>query len=163
MLFHRADFQQVLLQRLPSSCRTHYSKRLRSYKQRLSGPIELLFEDGSTTSCDVLIGADGINSAVRRTFLAEKVEWAKSETEAANITASVDPVWSGTNVFRALIPSERLRTRAPDHRIFSEPTQVSIQPAHSSFVKHRNSTYLIPFLVSGEKWCMSISTPGDHC
>lgn len=128
ILFHRADFQQVLLRKLPISCKAHYSKRLRSYKQRLSGPIELLFEDGSSTSCDVLIGADGLKSAVRRTFLAEKAELAKSEGKAAEvdeINASIDPVWSGTNAYRALIPAEKLRARAPDHPILTEPTQVS--------------------------------------
>jgi salicylate hydroxylase len=139
MMFHRADFQRVLLRTLPNSCKTHYSKRLRSYKQRLSGPIEVLFEDGSTTTCDVLIGADGLKSAVRRTFLAEKAVWAKSEkrtAEVANINASVDPVWSGTNAYRALIPAERLRERAPDHQVFREPTQVSRQPAYSLLVQY---------------------------
>ena len=127
MVFHRADFQRVLLRRLPNSCKTYCSKRLRSYKQRPSGPIEVLFEDGSTTTCDVLIGADGLKSAVRSTFLAEKAQWAKSEgrwAEVASINASVDPVWSGTNAYRALIPADRLRARDPDHRTFREPTQV---------------------------------------
>ncbi|KAF8075333.1 hypothetical protein FPV67DRAFT_1728536 [Lyophyllum atratum] len=145
MLFHRADFQQVLLRRLPESCRIHCSKRLRSYTQRPSGPIELLFEDGSTTACDVLIGADGLKSAVRRTFLDEKVTRARSEgrhTEVADIHASIDPVWSGTSAYRALISAESLRTRAPDHQTFSRPTQylgkdgyiIAYPIAHGKFI-----------------------------
>lgn len=130
MFFHRADFQRVLLRRLPNSCKTHCSKRLRSYKQRLSGPIELLFEDGSTITCDVLIGADGLKSAVRRTFLSEKAEGALLEkrwSEVDNIKASVDPVWSGAIAYRAVIPTERLRARTPNHRSLREPTLVSFQ------------------------------------
>ncbi|KAF5379482.1 hypothetical protein D9615_006637 [Tricholomella constricta] len=126
MLFHRADFQRALLRRLPKSCQTHCSKRLRSYTQRLPGSIELLFEDGSTTTCDVLIGADGLKSAVRRSFMNEKVTRARSEgrhAEVADFNASVDPVWCGTNAYRALIPAERLKSHAPDHPIFSRPTQ----------------------------------------
>lgn len=126
-MFHRADFQKVLLRKLPRTCQAHCSKRLRSYTQRASGQIEILFEDGSTTSCDVLVGADGLKSAVRRSFLGEKAQWAQSEgrrREAADIAASVEPVWSGTNAYRALIPADRLRSKAPDHRIFKQPTQV---------------------------------------
>lgn len=54
LTFHRADFQQLLLKRLPKSYRTYCSKRLRSYTQRQSGPIELVFEDGTTAVCDML-------------------------------------------------------------------------------------------------------------
>jgi salicylate hydroxylase len=143
MMFRRADFQRVLLRRLPNSCKTHCSKRLRSYKQRPSGLIELLFEDGSTTACDLLIGADGLKSAVRRTLMAEKAEWAKSEkrwAEVADINASVDPVWSGTNAYRAVIPAERLRARSPDHRTLREPTQVSRSPAHTLRIEYGRSS-----------------------
>ena len=149
MLFHRADFQQVLLRKLPISCKVHYSKRLRSYKQRLSGPIELLFEDGSSSFCDVLIGADGLKSAVRRTFLVEEAELAKSEgkwAEVAKINASVDPVWSGTNAYRALIPAEKLRARNPDHPILKEPTMVSGWPAYLFILIWE---FVISFLVHG--------------
>ncbi|GLB41440.1 putative salicylate hydroxylase [Lyophyllum shimeji] len=126
MLFHRADFQQALLRRLPKTCQTHLAKRLRSYTQRPSGPVEILFDDGSTTACDVLIGADGLKSAVRRSFLGEKVTWARSEgrhAEVADIDASVDPVWTGILAYRALIAAEKLKSRSPDHPIFSRPTQ----------------------------------------
>ncbi|KAG6844819.1 hypothetical protein H0H87_003386 [Tephrocybe sp. NHM501043] len=126
MLFHRADFQKVLLRRLPKSCKTHCSKRLRSYSQRLSGPIEVVFEDGSSTTCDVLIGADGLKSAVRKGVLREKADWARSEGrrgEASYHESLGDPVWSGTNAYRALIPTEALKRSFPDHKILSRPTQ----------------------------------------
>ncbi|KAG5634066.1 hypothetical protein H0H81_003564 [Sphagnurus paluster] len=116
--FHRPDFQQALVGRLPASCRIHCSKRLQSYCQQPTGQIEIQFEDGSTTTCDVLIGADGIKSAVRRTFAHEKVTLARSQgksTGAAEHEAFADPVWSGMVAYRALIPLEKLRLVAPDH------------------------------------------------
>ncbi|KAJ8082777.1 hypothetical protein PM082_008633 [Marasmius tenuissimus] len=126
VLLHRADYQQTLIQHLPRSCRTHCSKRLRSYSQRLSGPIELVFEDGTVAYCDVLLGADGLKSAVRRCALSEKSRWAQSEgryKEAAELLQGVDPVWSGTNAYRALIPADRLQARYPSHRAITTPVQ----------------------------------------
>lgn len=124
MLFHRADYQQTLLNHLPKRCRTHCLKRLRSYAQRQSGPIELLFEDGTTASCDLLIGADGVKSAVRAGVLGEKAQWVRSEgrqEEALEILQHVEPVWSGTNAYRALIPVQKLKTIAPNHRVLNTP------------------------------------------
>jgi salicylate hydroxylase len=129
MTFHRPDFQNALLRRLPPSYRIHCSKRLRSYTQRQGGPINLLFEDGTKASCDVLVGADGLKSAVRRSLLGEKAQWAQSEnnwSEAADIAALIEPAWSGTNAYRAVIPADRLRARDPHHRVFRQPTQVRI-------------------------------------
>ncbi|KAG6810474.1 hypothetical protein H0H92_011709 [Tricholoma furcatifolium] len=126
MTFHRADFQQVLLRRLPKSYRTHYCKRFQSYSQQQSGPIKVVFEDGSTTTCDVLVGADGLKSAVRKALILEKVTRARSEgrhAEVAHLGTSIDPVWTGTNAYRALIPSDILKKASPDHRVFSRPTQ----------------------------------------
>jgi len=129
MTFHRPDFQNALLRRLPPTYRIHCSKRLRSYTQRQGGPISLLFEDGTKAFCDVLVGADGLKSAVRRSLLNEKAQWAQSEnrwSEAADIAALIEPVWSGTNAYRAVIPADRLRARDPYHRVFKQPTQVRI-------------------------------------
>ncbi|KIJ98994.1 hypothetical protein K443DRAFT_189327 [Laccaria amethystina LaAM-08-1] len=124
--FHRPDFQKVLLSKLPPSHKISCSKRLRSYTQRLSGPIDLFFEDGTTSYCDVLVGADGLKSAVRRSLLTEKAQWAESESrcgEASDFIASIEPVWCGTNAYRALIPAERLKARFPGHRTLTQPTQ----------------------------------------
>ena len=129
MIFHRADFQQVLLGHLISSCKTHCGKRLRTYTQRASEPIKLLFEDGTTATCDVLVGADGLKSAVRQTLMTEKAHLAQSEgrrAEAADCLASIDPLWSGTNSYRALIPVDRLRVECPSHRVLVQPIQVCV-------------------------------------
>lgn len=124
LTFHRAEFQTVLLRKIPPSYRIHCSKRLRSYEQQQGGPITLLFEDGTRASCDVLVGADGLKSAVRRSLLGEKVRRAQSQnnwSEAADITALIEPAWSGTNAHRALVPADRLRSRQSDHRALTQP------------------------------------------
>ncbi|KAJ3576558.1 hypothetical protein NP233_g350 [Leucocoprinus birnbaumii] len=133
VMFHRADFQQVLLRRIASSCKMHCGKRLRTYTQRPSEPIKLLFEDGSTATCDVLVGADGLKSAVRQTLMTEKAHFAQSEgrrAEATDCLASIDPWWSGTNSYRVLIPADRLRAQFPNHRVLTQPMQYLGENAH---------------------------------
>jgi salicylate hydroxylase len=126
---HRSDFSRVLLQHLPSTYRTHCFKRLLSYRQQSSypGPIELVFADGTTANCDVLIGADGIKSSVRRSLLREQGYRARADgrqRDYDHLLDSVDPVWSGTLAYTAVISAERLKARAPHHRAFDQPTQV---------------------------------------
>ncbi|KAJ6481082.1 hypothetical protein C8R45DRAFT_320629 [Mycena sanguinolenta] len=123
---HRPDFQGVLLKRLPKSCRVNCSKRLRTYTQRESGVTELVFEDGSRTFCDVLVGADGLKSATRRALLTERANWMQARgrwQDAADIASCIDPVWCGTIAYRALIPAEQLRAVAPGHPVLTTPTQ----------------------------------------
>ncbi|KAJ3725042.1 hypothetical protein DFJ43DRAFT_585119 [Lentinula guzmanii] len=112
LTFHRAQFQEVLAQHLPPSCRIHHSKRLKSYSQgRYGGPIRLSFEDGTQATCDVLVGADGIKSAVRSCLLREQAEFARYSGQPSNkILACKDYVsWAGSIAYRALIPVERLK------------------------------------------------------
>ncbi|KAJ6614102.1 hypothetical protein B0H10DRAFT_175574 [Mycena sp. CBHHK59/15] len=126
LTFHRADFQNVLLRRLPPSCRITCSKRIRSYTQRQSGPTELFFEDGSKAFCDLLVGADGLKSCVRRSLLSERAQWMQMQgrwQDAAEIMSCIEPSWSGTIAYRALIPAERLRARAPSHQVLVQPVQ----------------------------------------
>lgn len=114
----RAGVQQVLIQHLPPTCRTHFQKKLISYDDSLGGPIILHFEDGSTAECDVLIGADGIKSAVRPTFLtALEKAGTISQSEAL---ASKQPVWTGTIAYRGIVPRNILDAVSPGHRALTD-------------------------------------------
>ena len=47
----------------------HFGKRLTSFAALPDGKVEAYFEDGTTARGDVLVGADGVNSAVRKQYL----------------------------------------------------------------------------------------------
>lgn len=69
----RADFLRALLEDVPPE-RMHANRQLVEIAQPEGeeGEITLKFSDGSTHGCDVLIGADGIRSFVRKHVLGEK-------------------------------------------------------------------------------------------
>ena len=71
---------------LPSGVHSHLSKRCVSVRrgERNAGRAVLLFADGSTHEADVVIGADGIKSAVR------------TQSEAACRPFRDDSDWSDT-------------------------------------------------------------------
>jgi salicylate hydroxylase len=126
MGLHRAEFHAVLLNHLPSRCRTSSSKRLESYVQQPGAPIMLHFQDGSTATCDILIGADGLKSAVRKTMFQEAAILAESQhrnADAAELGNLSEPRFSGVFCYRTLIPGARLLSISPQHRIFSSPVQ----------------------------------------
>lgn len=149
MRFHRADFHGVLLSFLPPSCATHNAKRLISYTQPLEGsprnsPITLTFTDGSTATCDVLIGADGIKSAVRPCMLRELAEGLDHD-EKESVLSCMSPIWSGVAAYRTLVSAEKLRARCPDHRTLREFTQVSLilVAFHTiNLTRHLHSQYM---------------------
>lgn len=126
--FYRPDFQNVLLQHLPSTCNLHVSKRIRSYFILESGRIELAFEDETTAIVDVLVGADGIKSAVRRTLLTQEAQNFRqrgSISRATEVQSSVDAIWSGIVAYRTVIPSDLLGKHYPNHPVLTQPTHVS--------------------------------------
>ena len=91
----------------------HFSKRLASYTEpaSLSEPIVLKFRDGTEATCDVLVGSDGIRSAVRRTMfneLADEAEKRGETEEAARLRDMVEPVYSGQIAYRGLVPTSAL-------------------------------------------------------
>ncbi|CCM00599.1 uncharacterized protein FIBRA_02635 [Fibroporia radiculosa] len=131
--FRRADFQAVLLRHIPPSCRTYTNKRLVSYSQSHTRraslgapppPITLRFQDGTTATCSVLIGADGIKSATRAALVRELAETRVAEgrlREADELRRMAAPRWSGTCAYRAIIPADVLRARLPGHRVLHQP------------------------------------------
>ncbi|KAI0358146.1 FAD/NAD(P)-binding domain-containing protein [Trametes cingulata] len=141
LAFHRADFHGVILRHLSPRCRTYTRKRLVSYHQNTSSPhsiITLYFKDGTSATCDVLVGADGVKSAARRTMVEELATAAKVNGRPDHVRKLQDaapPKWSGTLAYRATIPANKLRSLLPDHRVLENPmvyfgknTQLTVYP-----------------------------------
>ncbi len=110
--FHRSELREVLKSHLTTEL--HLDHRLLSYEE-LDHEITLHFDNGLTASCDFLVGADGIKSAVRRSFL---------EKQGLSQSPSMNPVWTGAYIYRGLIPAEQLQAEYPGHRVFEAPVTV---------------------------------------
>ncbi len=133
--FPRPAIVQALVNKLGKNCHTHFSKRVSSYSAPSfsCSPVTLQFTDGSAAQCDVLIGADGIKSSVRRYMLEDLARGmdAKAQIkdgcppspskEAETIRNSVHSVWSGTVAYRAMFPSGELAKKMPAHQVLSTP------------------------------------------
>lgn len=111
---HRATLLNVLRDNLPTRCAIHYNKRLISYTQS-DGPAKLFFADGTSAEADVVVGADGINSATRRTM------FLKSSTEQRFSR----PSWTGTYCYRTLVDAAKVLKALPGHQATSIPIIVS--------------------------------------
>lgn len=70
----RFTLRQVLLTGLEDE--VYFNKGFKSYEEHEDGTFTAFFEDGTSARCDILIGADGGNSRVRKQFLphARRVE-----------------------------------------------------------------------------------------
>jgi salicylate hydroxylase len=66
MIFHRGELHALLAKAVPPE-RVHLAHRCIGFRQE-GDRVEAQFENGATASADVLIGADGIHSTVRRTL-----------------------------------------------------------------------------------------------
>ena len=108
----------------------HFSKRLETYTESLGpeGSVTLQFKDGTSACCDLLIGSDGIRSAVRRTMYTRLADETGGDT-SEELRAMIEPVWSGWVVNRAVIPAEMLSAEAKQEA--SRPTIVSPPAAYA--------------------------------
>ena len=104
--------QQLLAKNLDAGDRIHFSKRLTSYSEPSpTDPITLSFKDGTTATCDLVVGSDGIRSAVRRTMfsgLADEAERGGQVEEAARLRAMMEPIFTGQVAYRGLAPASAL-------------------------------------------------------
>ena len=87
---------------------------LRSSDIETGSPLTLYFADGTTATADVLIGADGIRSAVRSTMF-------------EGSSAAPRPKWTETIVYRSLIQREELDAIWTNHRATKSLTIVRDQ------------------------------------
>jgi salicylate hydroxylase len=86
---HRSDLHRLLSEAVPQSS-IELGKRCVGAESR-NGVAGLTFEDGSSAEADVVVGCDGIRSAVRRT-----------------VFGGEGPHYAGTMCWRALAPSSAL-------------------------------------------------------
>jgi salicylate hydroxylase len=67
-IVQRAQLLRELLKNILEE-RLHASKKLQSVERRANGSILIQFSDGTSHKCDILAGADGIGSSVRKDIL----------------------------------------------------------------------------------------------
>ena len=94
-MVHRGDFHRVLanalLERAPASL--HVGARVTGFEQNATG-VTLLLSNGQRVSGEVLIGADGVHSQIRRTLFGEG-----------------RATFTGFMAWRGVVPTERLPER----------------------------------------------------
>ncbi|KAF5622937.1 monooxygenase FAD-binding protein [Fusarium sp. NRRL 52700] len=89
--FHRAHLHQALLENLPEGI-VHLGKTTIDVKADPDEGATIYFEDGTTATADIVIGADGLRSKVRKTFVPEH-----------------ELHWTGWVAFRAVFDADRLK------------------------------------------------------
>lgn len=55
----------MLQTRLSDMCTIYTSMRVTGYEETSSGSVLITFQDGSTRTADILVGADGVHSTIR--------------------------------------------------------------------------------------------------
>jgi salicylate hydroxylase len=86
---HRADLQRILSGAL-GRVGLHLGYQLTGIEDQ-GGAMRLSFANGATAEADLVVGADGVRSRVRRF-----------------VTGGDDTIYSGTSAFRGIVPVERL-------------------------------------------------------
>ncbi|MBB2940227.1 salicylate hydroxylase [Amycolatopsis bartoniae] len=148
---HRADLLEIVRAAVPDGA-IQLGRRCVELMQRGDRPA-LRFDDGEVVEADVVIGADGVHSVVRRA-----------------LTGSPAPVYSGMCAFRALVPAERAPSLArrnaqtlwigPDHHLVHYPicagklvNLVAFAPAGDYSVESWSATATVEeFLAEFEGW-----------
>jgi salicylate hydroxylase len=94
---HRADLHRCLLEQLPEGG-MHLGLHCTDVQEHPDG-VHLQFADGSSTTADLVVGADGIHSRVRELLIRDR------------------PRYSGQSIYRALIPAERASFVAAEPKV----------------------------------------------
>ncbi|KAG9308291.1 hypothetical protein JVU11DRAFT_12054 [Chiua virens] len=127
---HRQHMVGILEKHLPTSCTVYSKKRLVAYTEPerqdadSMSPTILEFADRTTATADVLIGADGIRSTVRKTLF----EIAASENNSddkIDLSQYIEPTFTGMTIYRSLIPAETVRMESPVNRSLTALTSYS--------------------------------------
>ena len=85
-----------------ANCHVQMNKKIVTWKQQGQRDLNLYFEDGTSTVVDLLIGADGVHSQVRRRLF-----------EGNPVVA--EPEFSGQFAYRMSIPRAEIVKFKPNH------------------------------------------------
>lgn len=100
LMIHRADLHGLLFEAVrkqyPDAIKT--GARCTGFRQSDDGEVTILFADGSSPKADVLVGADGVHSAIRQALFGPD-----------------RPQFTGCMAWRGLVPMERLPERLRAH------------------------------------------------
>jgi len=156
---HRADFLDAIVAQLPAGI-AHFGKRCVEVTQQ-GDSATAHFADGASFTADILIGFDGIKSAVRANVL------------PAEEHGEIAPVWSGTYAYRGMIPTaqleETLEARGADRRLALVPQMYLGHDRHIltfpvkqsalinvvAFITDRSTPE--PKLPKGEEWVQAVT------
>ena len=86
---HRADLQAALARRFDDQ-RLQFRADISGFRENEAG-VEIVFGDGSGASGDILVGADGLRSAVRRQLLGDG-----------------DPTYLGSTIWRGIVGGDSI-------------------------------------------------------
>ncbi|WP_327070786.1 FAD-dependent oxidoreductase [Kitasatospora sp. NBC_01302] len=133
---NRMTLRQILLAGLEEVVR--YGARLTRYETNPSGSVTAHFADGTSATGDVLIGADGVNSAVRKQYLPE------AQVVDAGLRLLYGKVPLAGDEARALVPPELLGLWTTV--VGSQHRFVGLAPVQYREAMHEVTAHLAPEL-----------------
>ena len=96
--------------------------------------------DGTQVQCDLLVGCDGVRSAVRCTMYAGLADSTEGQ-RAQELRKLAEPVWSGTVAYRGLIQSAKL-----PEEVREEASKVTIVSSITSCCLRALTHHLIQYV-----------------
>ncbi|WEH39187.1 FAD-dependent monooxygenase [Streptomyces sp. NBC_01218] len=136
-LIHRGDFIEALLGVLPEGM-VHLGHKLESVTEKDDGSV-LTFANGVSVEADLVVGADGIKSVVRKELFGDR-----------------GPVFSGEHAYRAVIPVDACHGMAVDDNLrmyIGRGTKVYLLP-----LRHRDQvSFDVTALCPDSTWSPQIT------
>ncbi|MFE7707427.1 FAD-dependent monooxygenase [Streptomyces sp. NPDC057486] len=136
-LIHRGDFIDALLGVLPEGM-VHLGHQLETIQDRGDRSV-LTFAGGETVEADLVVGADGIKSVVRRQLFSDK-----------------GPVFSGEHAYRTVIPADDAHGMVVDDNLrmyIGRGTKIYLLP-----LRHRNQvSFDITALCPDSTWAPQVT------